>query len=204
MHLVSLSSNSQIRKIYSYCSYITKYQEKIKIMKHTSSFAFYPLITSSFLATLSSPKRPVWVHYVLWLTKVLTIFFLEFPIRFFTIEDFPSNGSMEILRYGTWKHLCVADWDDAERTLVCQEQGYSGSSLEVHSKSGTNSSGNTTHSCEHLTKNCEEKINTEIKCSGIMKTFSFPQNESWVIRMWTDTSIAISCAAPLLKMAAFG
>ncbi|XP_044176618.1 scavenger receptor cysteine-rich domain superfamily protein-like [Acropora millepora] len=51
------------------------------------------------------------------------------------------------------------------QSLVCQAQGYNGSSLEVHSKSGTNSSGNTTHSCEHLTQNCEEKINTEIKCS---------------------------------------
>jgi len=85
---------------------------------------------------------------------------------------------MEIFNYGTWKYLCVANWDDAEKSLVCQAQGYSGSSLEVHSKSGTNSSGNTTHSCENLTKNCEEKINTEIKCSGIMKALSFPQNES--------------------------
>ena len=29
-----------------------------------------------------------------------------------------------------------------------------------------------------LQKNCEEKINTEIKCSGIMKPLSSPQNES--------------------------
>ncbi|KAK2556118.1 Hemicentin-2 [Acropora cervicornis] len=89
----------------------------------------------------------------------------EFPVRFLTIEGFPSNGSMEIFNYGTWKYLCVANWNDVERNSICQAQGYNGSSLEVHSNSGTNSSGNTTHSCENLTKNCEEKINTEIKCS---------------------------------------
>ena len=85
---------------------------------------------------------------------------------------------MEIFNYGTWKYLCVTNWDDAERTLVCQAQGYNGSSLEIHSKSGTNSSEKTTRSCEHLTQNCEEKINTEIKCSGITVTFSSPQNEN--------------------------
>ena len=65
-------------------------------------------------------------------------FLLEFPVRFLTIEGFSSDGSMEIFNYGTWKYLCVANWDDAERSLVCQAQGYNGSSLEVHSKSGTN------------------------------------------------------------------
>ena len=85
---------------------------------------------------------------------------------------------MEIFNNGTWKYLCVANWDDVERTLVCQAQGYNGSSVEVHSESKTNSSGNTTHSYEYLTQNCEEKINTEIKCSGIIRTFLSPQNES--------------------------
>ena len=84
---------------------------------------------------------------------------------------------MEIFNYGTWKYHCVANWDDVERTLVCQAQGYNASSLEVHPKSEANSSANTTHSCEYLTQNCEEKIHTEIKCSGIIKTFLSPQNE---------------------------
>ena len=65
----------------------------------------------------------------------------------------------------------------AERNLVCQEQGYNGSSLEDYSNSATNSSGNTTHSCEQLTQHCEEKISMEIKCSGI-RTFLSPQNKS--------------------------
>ena len=167
-------------------------------MKHTSSFALNPPLTPSFLTTFPLPKVPVWVHYVLWLTKGL--FFLEFPVRFLTIERFSSNGSMEIFNYGTWKYLCVANWDDAERSLVCQAQGYNGSSQwEVHSKSGTNSSGNTTRSCEHLTQNCEEKIYTEIKCSGIIVTFSSPQNENWVMRMWIDTWIAIAVLTLSLK-----
>ena len=79
---------------------------------------------------------------------------------------------MAIFNNGTWKDLCVANWDDTERELVCQAQGYKGSSLEVHSKSGTNSSGNTTYSCKQSTQNCEERINTEIKCSGIEIFFS--------------------------------
>ena len=86
---------------------------------------------------------------------------------------------MEIFNNGTyaWEYLCVANWDDVERTLVCQAQGFNGSSPEVHSKSETNSSRQTIHSCEQLTQTCEEKTNTEIKCSGI-NTFLYPQNES--------------------------
>ena len=84
---------------------------------------------------------------------------------------------MGIFNRGTWKDLCVANWDAVERNLVCQAQGYNGSSLGVHRKSRTNSLGNTTDSCKRLTQNCEEKINTEIKCSGI-KTFLSPQGES--------------------------
>ena len=103
-------------------------------------------------------------------------FFLEFPVRFHT-TGCPSNGSMGIFNRGTWKDLCVANWDAVERNLVCQAQGYNGSSLGVHRKSRTNSLGNTTDSCKRLTQNCEEKINTEIKCSGI-KTFLSPQGES--------------------------
>ncbi|XP_044182828.1 hemicentin-1-like [Acropora millepora] len=89
----------------------------------------------------------------------------EFRISFRTTEGYPSNGSMGIFNNGTWKDLCVANWDVVERNLVCQAQGYNGSSLGVHPKSGTNSSGNASYSCEQLTQNCEEKINTEIKCS---------------------------------------
>ncbi|XP_044166473.1 scavenger receptor cysteine-rich domain superfamily protein-like [Acropora millepora] len=98
----------------------------------------------------------------------------EFRVSFRTTGGYPSNGSMGIFNNGAWKNLCVANWDVVERNLVCQAQGYNGSSLGVHSKSGTNSLGNTTYSCEQLTQNCEEKINTEIKCSGI-KTFLSPQ-----------------------------
>ena len=94
-------------------------------------------------------------------------FFLDFSVRFLTIKGFPSNGSMEIFGNGKWRDLCVTNWNDAERNLVCQAQGYNGSSLEVHSKSGTNSSGNTSHSCEQLTQNCEERSSREIKCLGI-------------------------------------
>ena len=94
---------------------------------------------------------------------------------------------MGIFNNGIWKDLCVANWDVVERNLVCQAQGYSESSLRVHSKSGTNSLGNTTYSCEQLTQNCEEKINTEINCSGI-KTLLSPQGESLARRMSIDTS----------------
>ena len=93
---------------------------------------------------------------------------------------------MGIFSNGTWKDLCVANWDVVERNLVCQAQGYNGSSLGVHAKSGTNSLGNTHYSCEQLTQNCEEKINMEINCSGI-KTFLSPQGESLVRRMSIDT-----------------
>ena len=86
------------------------------------------------------------------------------------MKGFPSNGSMQILSNGTWKGLCITNWNDAERNLVCQAQGYNGSSFGVCSHSKTNSSGNTTRSCEQLTQDCEEKISREIKCSGI-KTF---------------------------------
>ena len=105
------------------------------------------------------------------LTNVLNIcFVLEFRVSFRTTQSYPSKGSMEIFNNGTWKDLCVANWDVAERNLVCQAQGYNGSSLGVHFKSAANSLGNTTYSCEQLTQNCEEEIKTEIKCSGI-KTF---------------------------------
>ncbi|XP_044179629.1 neurotrypsin-like [Acropora millepora] len=89
----------------------------------------------------------------------------DFSVRLLTIKGFPSNGSLQILSNGTWKDLCITNWNEAERNLVCQAQGYNGSSLGVCSNSGTNSSGNTTHSCEQLTQDCEEKISREIKCS---------------------------------------
>ena len=114
-------------------------------------------------------------------------FFLEFRVRFRTTGGCPSNGSMGIFNSGTWKDLCVANWDVVERNLVCQAQGYNGSSLGVHSKSGTNTLGNTIYSCEQFTQNCEEEINTQIKCSGI-ETFLSPQGESLVRRMSIDTS----------------
>ena len=98
---------------------------------------------------------------------------------------------MRIFNNGAWKDLCVANWDVVERNLVCQAQGYNGSSLGVHSKSGTNSLGKTTYSCEQLTQNCEEKINTAIKCSGI-KTFLFPQGESLVRRISIELSTIIA------------
>ena len=84
---------------------------------------------------------------------------------------------MQILSNGTWKDLCITNWNDAERNLVCQAQGYNGTTLEVYSNTGTNTSGNITQSCEQLTQNCEEKISREIKCSGIKKFLS-PQNKS--------------------------
>ena len=100
---------------------------------------------------------------------------------------------MGIFNNGTWKDLCVANWDVVERNLVCQAKGYNGSRLGVHLKSGTNSLGNTTYSCEQLSQNCEEKINTEIKCSGI-KTLLSPQVESSVnsktMSIYTPTIIA--------------
>ena len=98
-------------------------------------------------------------------------FFQEFPVRFLTIQGFPSNGSMEILKNGTWKYLCLGNWNDVERNSVCQAQGYNGSSLELYSNSGTNSSGNITQNCEYLTQNCENKINTDINCSGIIEKY---------------------------------
>ena len=119
------------------------------------------------------------------------LFFLEFRLSFRTKRGYPSTGSMRIFNNGTWKDLCVANWDVVERNLVCQAKGYNGSRLGVHSKSGTNSLGNTTYSCEKLSQNCEEKINTEIKCSGI-KTFLSPQGESLVRRMSIDTSTIIA------------
>ena len=97
---------------------------------------------------------------------------------------------MEIFNNGTWKDLCVANWDVAERNLVCEAQGYTGSSLGVHFKSATNSLGNTTYSCEQFTQNCKEEINTEIKCSGI-KPFLPLKDKSLVRRVSIDTSINI-------------
>ncbi|XP_015756364.1 PREDICTED: netrin receptor unc-5-like [Acropora digitifera] len=114
----------------------------------------------------------------------------EFRVSFRTTRGYPSNGSMGIFNNGIWKDVCVANWDVAERNLVCQAQGYNGSSLGVHFESATNSLGNTTYSCEQLTQNCEEKINTEIKCSGI-KTFLSLKDESLVRRMSIDTSTNI-------------
>ena len=121
------------------------------------------------------------------------LFFLEFRVSFRTTGGCPSNGSMGIFNNGTWKDLCVANWDVVERNLACQAQGYNGSSLGVHSKSQTNSLGNLTNSCEQLTQDCEEKINTPLKCSGI-KTFLSPraQGESLVRRMSIDTSTIIA------------
>ena len=84
---------------------------------------------------------------------------------------------MEIFNNGKWKDLCVANWNDAERALVCQVHGYNKSTLEVHSQDETYRSENTTHSCEQLTQSCDEKIDREIKCSGI-KTFFSPQNKT--------------------------
>ena len=136
---------------------------------------YHIIIISHILFQVPSPKSPsaVGVRYALCLTNVLNIsFVLEFRVSFRTTRGYPSNGSMGIFNNGTWKDLCVANWDVAERNLVCQAQGYNGSSLGVHFKSATNSLGNTTYSCEQLTQNCEEEINTEIKCSGI-KTFFF-------------------------------
>ncbi|XP_067025669.1 hemicentin-1-like [Acropora muricata] len=89
----------------------------------------------------------------------------DFPVRFLTVEGFPSNGSMEIFNNGTWKQLCIANWDNVEGLLVCQEQGYNGSTLRVDWQREQNGSGNTSHSCEQLTQSCEEKIDREIKCS---------------------------------------
>ena len=119
------------------------------------------------------------------------LFFLEFRVSFRTTRGYPSTGSMGIFNNGTWKDLCVKNLDVVERNLVCQAQGYNSSRLGVHSKSGTNSLGNTTYSCEQLTQNCEEKINTEIKCSGI-ETFLSPQVESLVRTVSIDTSTIIA------------
>ena len=123
-------------------------------------------------------------------SQYFVFFFLELRVSFRTTGGYPSTGSMGIFKKGTWKDLCVANWDVAERNLVCQAQGYSGSSLGVRSRSGKNSLGNATYSCEQLTQNCEEKINTEIECSGI-KTFLSPQGESLVRRMSIVTSTII-------------
>ena len=149
------------------------------------------IIASHILFQVPSPKSPsaVGARYALCLTNVLTISFflvLEFRVGFRTTEGFPSTGSMGIFINGAWKDLCVANWDVIERNLVCQSQGYNGSTQGVHWKSGTNSLGNTTYSCKQLTQNCEEKINAEIKCSGI-KTSLSPHGESLVRRMSTDT-----------------
>ena len=157
---------------------------------------FQILIISHILIQGPFPKSPsaVGVRSAC-LTNVLnfSLFFLEFRVSFRTTRGYPSNGSMGIFNNGAWKNLCVANWDVVERNLVCQAQGYNGSSLGVHSKSGTSSLGNTTYSCEQLTQNCEEKINTEIKCSGI-KTFLSPhdQGESLARRMSIDTSTIIA------------
>ena len=125
-------------------------------------------------------------------------FFLEFPVSFRKTKDCPSNGSMVIFKTGTWKDLCVANWDALQRNLVCQAQGYNGSSLGVLSKSGTNSIGKTAYSCEQLTQNCERKTDTEIKCSGI-KTFLSPQGESVVRTMSINTSTIIAVLYLSLK-----
>ena len=118
-------------------------------------------------------------------------FFLEFRVRFRTKRGYPSTGTMRIFNNNAWKDLCVANWDVVEKDLVCQAQGYNGSILGVHSKTGINSLENTTYSCEQLTRNCEEEINTEINCSGI-KTFLSPQGESLVRRISIDTLTSIA------------
>ena len=146
------------------------------------------IITSHILILVPSSKSPC---------LNISFFVLEFRVSFRTTGGYPSNGSMGIFNNGTWKDLCVANWDVVERNLVCQAQGYNGSSLGVHSKSGTNRSGNASYSCK-LTQNCEEKINTEIKCSGI-KTFLFPQGENLVRRMSIDTSNIIAVLNLSLK-----
>ena len=97
--------------------------------------------------------------------------FLDFSVRFLTLEGFPSNGSMEIFINRTWKPLCIASWDNTEKTLVCQAQGYNGSTFEVDWHNGTNSAGNTTYSCEQLKQNCPEETDPEIKCSGNKRLF---------------------------------
>ena len=129
------------------------------------------MITSHILIQVISPKSPQLSefvrHYVYNQCSQHFLLSLEFLLSFRTAGGNPSNGSMGIFNKGTWKDLCVANWDVIERNLVCQAQGYNGSSLGVRSKSGRNSLGNTTYSCEQLTQNCEEKIYTEIKCSGI-------------------------------------
>ena len=84
---------------------------------------------------------------------------------------------MEIFINRTWKHLCIANWDNTERNLVCQAQGYNGSTLEVDWQGGTSSAGTTTNSCKQLKQTCQVKTNQEIKCSG-NKRFLCPQNES--------------------------
>ncbi|XP_067023937.1 scavenger receptor cysteine-rich domain-containing group B protein-like [Acropora muricata] len=127
----------------------------------------------------------------------------EFRVSFRTTGGCPSTGSMRIFNYGAWKDLCVVNWDVVERNLVCQAQGYNGSSLGVHSKSGTNSLGNATYSCEQLTHNCEEKINTEIKCSGI-KTFLSPHDQVEYFDAWPrnedkDFKVVVRHGGHLLK-----
>ncbi|XP_067023944.1 scavenger receptor cysteine-rich type 1 protein M130-like [Acropora muricata] len=123
-------------------------------------------------------------------SQSINVIVVEFRVSFRTTRGYPSNGSMEIFNNGTWKDLCVANWDVAERNLVCEAQGYTGSSLGVHFKSATNSLGNTTYSCEQFTQNCKEEINTEIKCSGI-KRFLPLKDKSLVRRVSIDTSINI-------------
>ena len=108
-------------------------------------------------------------------------FFLDFSARFLTIEGFPSNGSIEIFINRAWKHLCIANWDSTERNLVCQAQGYNGSTLKVDWQGGINSARTTTDSCKQLKQTCQVKTNQEIKCSG-NKIFLGPQNESKL--MW--------------------
>ena len=107
------------------------------------------------------------------------------------MEGFPSNGSMEIFINRAWKHLCIANWDNTERNLVCQAQGYNGSTLEVDWQGGTNSTGTSTDSCKQLKQTCQVKTNQEIKCSG-NKRFLCPQNESKLMRMWIDRLIIIA------------
>ena len=137
-----------------------------------------------FFSSNSQEKRVLFLGFVIYRKAHLFLqlrtmtnqsshnFFLDFSVRFLTIKGFPSHGSMQILSNGTWKDICITNWNDAERNLVCQAQGYNGASLEVYSNSGTNISGNTTHSCEQLSQKCEEKISREIKCSGIKKFLS--------------------------------
>ena len=141
-------------------------------MKHSTSFLLSKPLKCSFLTLLSpSPSNCVSSLRTMTNQSSPNFIFLEFSVRFLAIEGFPSDGSMEIFINRTWKQLCIANWDNTEKTLVCQAQGYNGSTLKVDWQNGTNSVGNTNYSCEQLKQNCQEKTDPEIKCSGNKRSF---------------------------------